>query len=150
MNQVLSGCGGGCACGAGGDARRGWPAEATGAVAAARTAPAARFDRRREARVRYEARAVLVPDGHLPGLAGPTLYVRDAEPRAVGFVATEPLVPGARFVLHVPSPDGSIHMELPCHVGRCRALDSGWYEGVLLLCDEQPAFAEERLTGMGC
>jgi len=123
--------------------RTAWPAEAAAAVAALRAQTGALFERRSEHRHRYEVWATLVTDGQpYDGTTPHTIYTRDAEPRAVGFVTSEPIVPGSRATFHVTGPDGR-PMVLTCHVRRCRAFRPGWYEGVLLLADEVMAFAPE-------
>jgi hypothetical protein len=138
---------GGAAAGSGGAAARGaWSADAVAAVAALRAQGGAPFERRNERRVRYEVWATLVTEGQpYDGTPPRVIYTRDAEPRAVGFVTSEPIDAGSRATFHVTGPDGR-PLALTCHVRRCRAFRPGWYEGVLLLADAEPAFVGKRLA----
>ena len=92
-------------------------------------------DRRATPRTRYEvaARFRLFSDLRVE------LYTRDVSIRGIGFIARDPLHPGAGGTLDLPLPDGS-RREIRCIVLRCRQLPGGWAEGALSFTRDQPDF----------
>ena len=102
-----------------------------------------RYERRKAGRRRrpFEtaARLRLWADG--PGAEPWFLYVRNAEPRGLGFICPDRLPLGYGGSLSLIGPNGS-RLEADVTLVRCSNCPGGWYEGALTFTRRQMAFAD--------
>lgn len=96
-------------------------------------------DRREEqtVRVRCRVRATLKLFAD-PEVAEPwTLFLRDLEPRAAGFICPDRMPLGYGGTLTFDGPDGQ-PLSVDVTLVRCRICYGGWYEGALYFHHNQP------------
>jgi hypothetical protein len=103
------------------------------------SSPLAGEERRTGERLLHRVRAELRLFRDRPGTPAWLLYVRDADPRGLGFVSPHRLPLGYAGYVELVAPNGrpvSIH----CTLLRCREAVKGWYEGAMSFSREQADF----------
>jgi hypothetical protein len=118
-----------------------WPAEARRAMVTLETMFPTTMDRRSVLRDRYRVVASFIPTGLQVSAEEATLYTRDVNRWALGFICRHPLHAGTRGTLQLPMPDGTT-MFISAVVRRCREYDKGWHDGMIHFAQEQQVFAE--------
>ncbi|HSI36081.1 MAG TPA: hypothetical protein VK986_21035 [Tepidisphaeraceae bacterium] len=97
-------------------------------------------DRRRGERMKYHVCASLKlysePEAGLPW----QIFVRDVNPKGLGFLTRHRLPLGYGGILTVVSPQGGV-AKIDCTLVRCREAVPGWFEGSMYFNREQGAFA---------
>jgi hypothetical protein len=107
--------------------------------------PPAGVQRRYPGRTPYRVRAMLrlfSDSAHDPPWV---LYIRDIDPRGVGFITPHCLPLGYGGVLKLYAPGGQ-QMRIECTLFRCRQTVRGWYEGAMCFNREQSAFEFEKVA----
>ncbi len=99
-------------------------------------------ERRLGDRAPYRVRAELRLFRDRPGSPAWLLYVRDADPRGLGFVSPHRLPLGYGGFVELLAPTGR-PVSVPCTLFRCREAVPGWYEGALNFNREQADFKSE-------
>ena len=90
-------------------------------------------------RAPYHVRAELRLFRDRPGSPAWLLYVRDADPRGLGFVSPHRLPLGYGGYVEMIAPNGR-PVSIPCTLFRCREAVPGWYEGAMSFNREQADF----------
>ncbi|MFT3786546.1 MAG: hypothetical protein QM770_10315 [Tepidisphaeraceae bacterium] len=70
------------------------------------------------------------------------LFVRDADPKGIGFITQHRLPLGYGGRLQIALPDGENDLEAGCTIYRCRPCSSDWFEGALTFNRAQHVFTE--------
>ena len=96
-------------------------------------------ERRANGRFPYRVRAELRLFRDQPGSPAWLLYVRDADPRGIGFISPHRLPLGYGGYVELLAPTGR-PLSVPCTLFRCREAAPGWYEGALNFNREQADF----------
>jgi len=96
-------------------------------------------ERRAGGRISYHVRAELHLFRDPPGSPPWLLYVRDADPRGLGFISTHRLPLGYGGYVELVAPTGR-PLSIPCTLFRCREAVPGWYEGAMNFNREQADF----------
>lgn len=108
------------------------------------------YERRKIARHRFEATATFTVEtvaGMPVCLVEPQaqVYVRDANPWAVGYITNVHIASHAKGRVTMTGPDGQ-RFETGCLVRRTREVAPGWFQGVLEFDRQQQLFSEESLA----
>jgi len=96
-------------------------------------------ERRTAGRSPYRVRAELRLFRDRPGSPAWLLYVRDADPRGLGFISPHRLPLGYGGYVELVAPTGR-PLSVPCTLFRCREAVPGWYEGAMNFNREQADF----------
>jgi hypothetical protein len=121
-----------------------WPAEVS-LILSALDAGAPAGERRQHERVPYRVTAILSLFVDRKGAGPCPIYVRDASPRGLGFVANRRLPLGYGGAVDILAPDGR-RLTAHCTLFRCREAVPGWFEGALYFNREQSAFMFDNET----
>jgi hypothetical protein len=109
--------------------RHAWTQEQEKAAASLGESPV--FEERRTGgRMPYRVRAELRLFRDRPGSPAWLLYVRDADPRGLGFISPHRLPLGYGGYVELVAPTGR-PLSVPCTLFRCREAVPGWYEGAM-------------------
>ena len=100
--------------------------------------------RRRADRLAYRVSATLKLFCDNPQAPPWTLFVRDINPKGMGFVTRHRMPLGYGGLLTVQAPDGRT-LRIDCTLLRCREAANGWYEGSMYFNREQNAFDPARM-----
>ena len=108
----------------------GWPMEVRALLGSLQTQAYVPKNRRSSERRTYEVQAVLwfKDCGGQPQQT--TIYTRDANDRAVAFVAQQPFKIGQSTILEIPTPEGA--QRFAGHIRRCRQFREGWFECLIM------------------
>ncbi len=112
------------------------------AASKGRNAPAARYERREgpvRVPIRQEAALTLFADA--PSTAAKTIFLRDVEPRAIGFITPARLPLGYGGTLHCRDLANE-ERRLAVTIIRCRSCYGGWFEGAAYFHQPHKAFGE--------
>lgn len=101
--------------------------------------------RRAQARRTYHVCATLRLFSDTPKAQPWQLYVRDINPKGLGFVTRHRLPLGYGGLLSLPAPGGRV-LSIDCTLVRCREAVQGWFEGSMYFNREQLAFDAEFLS----
>jgi hypothetical protein len=96
------------------------------------------LDRRRFARSAFQMAGALESIGDAIPM-GWTIYTRDANQWGIGFVTQDPLPVAKDVTLHIAA--GGQLLRLRGCIVRCREVMPGWYDGAVLLHEEEPCLA---------
>jgi hypothetical protein len=96
-------------------------------------------ERRNSDRRPYRVRAELRLFRDRPGSPAWLLYIRDADPRGLGFISPHRLPLGYGGYVELVAPSGR-PVSIPCTLFRCREAVQGWYEGAMSFNREQADF----------
>ena len=96
-------------------------------------------ERRAAGRFPYRVRAELRLFRDRPGTPAWLIYVRDADPRGIGFVSQHRLPLGYGGYVELVAPTGR-PLSVPCTLFRCREVVPGWYDGAMNFNREQADF----------
>jgi hypothetical protein len=96
-------------------------------------------ERRALGRFPYRVRAELRLFRDRPGSPPWMIYVRDADPRGIGFVSPHRLPLGYGGYVELVAPTGR-PLSVPCTLFRCREVVPGWYDGAMNFNREQADF----------
>ena len=113
------------------------------AAASGRQCPPSRYERRvgpQRVPLRQEVGLELYADANESGLR--TLFLRDVEPRAAGFIAPTRVPLGYGGTLLCRDFDGN-RLELGVTIIRCRSCFGGWFEGAAYFHKLQRAFGPQ-------
>ena len=72
------------------------------------------------------------------------IYVRDANERGIGFITQDVLPATGSATLRIPV--GGDALELRCTILRMRKVMGEWYEGAVLLVEEEPRLSWQALS----
>jgi hypothetical protein len=97
-------------------------------------------ERRAGLRASYRVRAELRLFRDRPGSPAWLIYVRDADPRGLGFISPHRLPLGYGGYVELVAPSGR-PLSVPCTLFRCREAVPGWYEGAMSFNREQVDFS---------
>jgi hypothetical protein len=101
--------------------------------------------RRKSARHPYRVGATLKLFSDAPQTSPWQVFVRDIDPKGLGFVTRHRLPLGYGGIVTVPTPEGRI-VAIDCTLLRCREAVQGWFEGSMYFNRVQPCFGGEFLT----
>lgn len=126
-----------------------WPTDARDMLATLENQFPPLYERRKIARHRYHTTATFTTEslgGQAVSSGKPvaTVYVRDVNQWAIGYISSARLSSHAKGKFKVEGPDGHM-LELPCLVRRTREFAPGWFQGVLEFDMPQKAFTEDSL-----
>jgi hypothetical protein len=96
-------------------------------------------ERRAVGRFPHRVRAELRLFRDRPGSPPWMIYVRDADPRGIGFVSPHRLPLGYGGYVELLAPTGR-PLSVPCTLFRCREVVPGWYDGAMNFNREQADF----------
>jgi hypothetical protein len=103
--------------------------------------------RRGASRARYRVAASLKLFSDTPQAPPWTLYIRDINSKASGFVTRHRLPLGYGGILTIAGPNGK-NMQIDCTLLRCREAAAGWFEGSMYFNREQTLFDIEGLKSL--
>ena len=110
------------------------------AASRGRGTPPARYERREEVtRIVHRQEASLTLHADFSDEGPRTLFIRDVEPRAAGFIVPERLPLGYGGTLEMRDLEGNA-MRVGVTIVRCRACYGGWYEGAAYFHQPKPSF----------
>jgi hypothetical protein len=117
------------------------PAEVEFILSALEAGQFAGASRRRTQRSPYRVSACLKLFSDRPDAPPWQLFVRDVNPKSLGFVTRHRLPLGYGGLLTLTAPDGR-PLKIDCTLLRCREAVQGWFEGSMYFNREQPAFGD--------
>jgi hypothetical protein len=115
-----------------------WPADARRAMHALEAMFPTTMNRRSVLRDTYRVIASFVPIGSQEEI---TLYTRDVNRWALGFICSQPLHAGMRGTLQLPMPGGAT-IFVSATVRRCREYHDAWCDGMIHFAQEQTVFCD--------
>ena len=103
--------------------------------------------RRRAARMSYRVSASLKLYSDRAEGSPWQIFVKDVNPKGLGFLTRHRLPLGYGGILAIPAPHGGM-LKIDCTLLRCREAVEGWFEGSMYFNREQGAF-EVEMTQAG-